>query len=226
MKMRTSWIPVGSTLALLFLSGSLAHATLLTPGSTITSSFDPFVGPPGTLLASKTESFVSVLGATDFSGSETEAVYRDSGTGDLDFIYQFTNNSTSTKGIETSTDGGYKGFTTDIFHELGASFGPFTVGTISASSATRSVDGSNVGFNYEGGTIGVPPGDTTAIRMIKTNATNFGPGTAAFINQGTMTLTDLFAPLPTVPEPRNYGLLVFAMGLLFVAARNRKAQSQ
>lgn len=75
MKTRCTCVLVVCLFGLLLMGGT-AKASLVAPGTTITS-VDPFVGPPGTLLASKTENFVSVLGPTDFSGAVTEAVYRD-----------------------------------------------------------------------------------------------------------------------------------------------------
>ena len=198
-----------------------ASATLLLPGGTVIPA--PFSGAPGTLLASITSPFTSVLGAGDFSGVATEAVYRDGVTGTLDFLYQFTNNGTSGEPIEGSTDGSYAGFTTDVFSQLGGpAFGPFSAaGSVAAIDATRTLNGVNLSFAFP-----IPnavlPGDTSAIRMIKTNAIGFQPGTVSFIDQGTATLTNFFAPEGAVPEPGTL-TLVGAVGLLALRWRRRRA---
>ena len=199
-----------------------AGATILVPGGTIIPA--PFSGAPGTLLASITSPFVSVLGPADFSGVATEAVYRDAVTGTLDFLYQFNNNATSGFPIEGSTNGSYAGFTTDVFTQLGGpAFGPFSAaGTVAATDATRASNGGTVSFEFP-----IPnavlPGETTAIRMIKTNALAFQPGTVSFINQGTATLTDFFAPAgAAVPEPGTF-TLVCAASVLALRWRRRRA---
>jgi len=199
-----------------------ASAAILLPGGTVVAT--PFSGSPGTLLASVTSPFVSVLGPADFSGTATEAVYLDSVTGNLDFLYQWTNSSTSGFPIEASTDANYAGFTTDIYSQLGGpAFGPFSAsGTVAATSIARSLNGANVSFLFPVPNA-VQPGETTAIRMIKTNATSFGPGTFSVINQGTATLTNFFGPTGNTPEPGTVTLLAGALGVIALRLRRRRA---
>lgn len=206
-------IPVLLALAWLLIS-SPAGATPLLPGGNVPLS--PFSGAPGVLLTSVSHPFVSALGPGDFSGTAIEAVYRDSVTGFLDFLYQFSSDPTSGLPIEQSTDGSYAGFTTDVQFNTGGAFGPFLVaGTVLAADATRSGGaGVNVSFDFPIPSA-VNPGATTVIRMIKTNATNFGPGTVAFINQGTVTDTRFLAPAAAIPEPT---YLPFAGGALLLFA--------
>jgi hypothetical protein len=193
---------------------SPAGATLLPPGGTVVAA--PFSGAPGTLLASNSAPFTSVLGAVDFSGTATEAVYMDSVTRLMDFVYQFVANPGGLKAIEQMTDASYSGFLTDVYQSTGAgtAFGPFVDGDKISTTVTRPV-GSTVSWNDSWG----PGAVTSAIFLIKTDANAFVPGTISFINQGTATLTDFFAP-NTVPEPTFYGLLAAALlGVVWVSRR-------
>jgi hypothetical protein len=209
-------------IAMALLLTTSASAAILAPGGTVIAT--PFSGSPGTLLASVTSPFVSVLGPGDFNGNATEAVYLDSVTGNLDFLYQWSNSSTSGFPIEASTDGNYSGFITDIYSQLGGpAFGPFSAsGTVAATAIARSANGANVSFLFPIPNA-VQPGETTAIRMIKTNATSFGPGTFSVINQGTATLTNFFAPVSDTPEPGTVTLLVGALGVIALGRRRRRA---
>jgi hypothetical protein len=201
------------TLALISLP---ANATPLPPGGSVAPS--AFAGSPGTLLTSATQNFTSTLGASDFSGTVTEAVYRDGVTGNMDFVYQFNNNSGSLKPIEQMSDSPYDSFLTDVQQSVTA-FGAFTGGGTLSTSTDRSVSGGNISWSgiWGGGGSSV----TSAILMVKTDANFFQPGTVSFINSGTVTLFGFFAPAQ-VPEPTFYGLLAAGLLAMVWVSRKRK----
>jgi hypothetical protein len=207
-------LPILMLLTLAFISLP-ANATPLPPGGSVLAS--AFAGSPGTLVTSATQTFTSTLGASEFSGTVTEAVYLDGVTGTtMDFVYQFTNNTASLKPIEQMSDSPYDSFLTDVQQSVTA-FGAFTGGGTLSISTDRSASGGNIAWNGTWG--GSGSSVTSAILMIKTNANFFQPGTISFINSGTVTLTGFFAPAQ-VPEPTFYGLL--GAGLLAMAWVSRK----
>lgn len=223
--MTTKRLLVVGVMLAVALIGRPASATILVPGGSVVPS--SFSGVPGTLLASTGAlSFTSTLGASDFSGTVTENVYADSVTGFMDFVYQFHNNAGSGQPIAQMSDSLYNSFTTDVQVDTTAGFGPFTAGGVAPASANRTVSGNNIAWLF-GGT-DLAPGATSAIEMIKTNASAFGAGNISFINTGTATLTTAFAPTgptTTVPDSGSaFALLALALAALFGASRLRSVR--
>lgn len=155
-------------------------------------------GFTGTLLADTgSENFtgLGVGGGVVFLGTFDAQVYKDSSTGDLDFVYQFANNANSVDSIESMTAGGFTTFTTD------ADYIPAT-GVVPPTQVTRSGSGNNVGFEFPGAGA-VAPGANTDRLVIKTNATAFTGGFAVIQDGGNGSAADF---TPAVPEPTTIAL--------------------
>ena len=86
--------------------------------------------------------------------------------------------------------------------------------------ATRSTDGSVVGFEFEASGPGglLDPGEFTSLVVIQTNAPSYTRGSTAIINGGSGSV-ESFAP---VPEPATMALAGLALG----AAVRRRARKR
>jgi hypothetical protein len=198
----------------LAVSARKASAVIIVPGQALTPvGSGAFVG---TLLADTgPETFQGVNGsnAVVFFGQVDSQVYRDSSTGDLDFLYQFSNNANSPDSIESLTVGNYAPFTTD------ADYIPAT-GTTPPSQVTRSGSGNNVGFEFPAPGA-VAPGTNTDDLVIKTNATNFTTGIGV-IQDGGNGAAAVYVPSAPVPEPTTVALAGAAV--LMLGFRRRYGQ--
>ena len=87
-----------------------ASAAALVSGSASTVTPDSIAYPPGAFILSESDSFTSQNGL--FTGALTTSIFKDSVTGDYDFIYQLQNTTTGPA---------------DSFDRLSlSSFGPFS----------------------------------------------------------------------------------------------------
>ena len=170
--------------------------------------------PPGGVvspvpIADESGPIVADTGLVPYSfaantGTVREIVVGDSlnpwGAGDLTFIYQ-VHVSTGEIGRLTGTD--YTGFLTDVSQH--AAHPPLiTTGTHPADIATRSADGSVVGFDFITAIAPEPAPtdfttDTSLALLVRTNATSFTTGTIGLIDGGGTTEPG-FAPT-AVPIP-------------------------
>jgi hypothetical protein len=197
-----------------------AFATSLAPGQTINAIGTIAIIGTDTLVTSQGVAFVSADGA--FSGTLDSAVWRNNATGDLDFVYQFINNSSSTDVIDEMSASKFGTYTTDVFYDPTENFIGFT-GTIAPSQADRSSTGNAVNFGFDS-PIEVEPGETSYALVIRTNATTYSPGNVSLQNNSSSPLNLGYQP---APEPAEAGILLgglFAAGL-FVARKFRVQQS-
>lgn len=207
------------------LSGT-AQATIIPPGP---GAFPPdiFALSGLTLLDSVSSTETSTSGALTFTLNA--AVYSDPsnifGAGDLAFVYQVMNSSTSPDSVGRVTGIDFTGFQTDVGYTATGSTlpgGMFVDGTVTPQLVDR-VHADVVGFSFNAPlTLLIGPGDTSVVLVVETDATNYTAGHANVIDGGVSTV-DAFQPASGVPEPATMGL--FGAGMLALAGirRSRRA---
>jgi len=202
---------------------SLIGTVLTVPGGSV---FPGFVAgnTQGTLLASESVPFISSLSTEE--GTLVSAVYKESG-GTLDFYYQVTNNVTSSDDLARETNTNFLGYTTYtgfLPDATGLTSAGFVNGTIAPQTADSSSGGSVIGFVFGPlPTEEIPPGSTSNVLVISTNATSYTSGNASVIDGGTTTLAAYEPTSLTVPEPAS--LLLVGAGLL-ILGKSRKTHSR
>ncbi len=171
-----------------------------------------------------------------YTGTLRSAVYRNSLNNQLDFYYQFVNNSSSVDSISRMTMTNFGTFTTnvgftsqDIDGTTGSAGGTAKAvnfsqtGTMQAPSLANRPSQGTLGFNFGDGTVSsdmINPGETSRILVIRTNATNYNNGSTSTIN-GAIATYQTFAPT-AIPEPGTYALM--GAGLIALGLVRRKQQ--
>ena len=221
------------TLALVAVS---AQATPLAPGGNGVPVGETV--PAGlTLLASSGQvnwMAPGAPGAGMASGTLESAVYKTT-AGTLDFVYQYTNDPTSTAGISQTTGLSFAmGFCcnsvdADFFSNGSALGSGFVNGTAIPQLVARSAAPGIVvtwTYNFPTDATDINPGQTGAVLVIATDATAFQTGTLGLIAGGTFTDVNVFEPAPAggVPEPAMF--LPLGAGLMgFALFRRRRARA-
>ena len=203
---------------------SSANAVLLAPGGTSPNVASP-TEPASVFVTSVT---ANITGIPDVNPASTitERIYRQPG-GTLDFYYQLTlapGTATFNGLIHQFNANFYQGFTTDVvwdnspsvagvITQVGNPLNAFPSGTAIPDTFARSNSGNAIQFNFPdppvsfGGTGPIPQGATSKWLIVRTNATQFGPGVGGVING----ITQNFPLLGPIPEP---GSLIFGLGIL------------
>jgi len=222
-------LPVGALLAF----ASLANAIVVNPGQSVVLPSVPLPVPAGSTLDANTgvQTVSTTVGGTSLTVTYQEWVYTDSGTGGLDFIIKATNDGSADPGgttdpasntvIDTVTGGNFAGdgtVVTNLGYGVSAANLPVIPVSSGPNGASRTADGSVVGFDFSvaGPVMG---GQSTDYLIIKTNATNWAPGTVSF--QDSVSVSGV--GYGVAPEPNMTALLsVLAIGLVGLAYRRKK----
>jgi hypothetical protein len=213
-----------------------AGALSTNPGDTVVLANGAFgdctgTAVPSTLLASMSVPFTT---STSFdSGTLISAVYREDGSGTLDFYYQVVLNSTSTAcgtanqpacdpiARETNVDFNNGGTWTTWAATRGDAVGPFSAGTVFPMTADRNAAGNVFAFSFappDGAKI--QPGQTSAILIVSTDAKSYTSGFSSVIDGGVTTVGS-FEPA-AVPEPISFALV--GGGLLLLGGIRRSVK--
>ena len=211
-----------SCLFCLSLAAGEARAVMLDPGGLETLSGTTASDQPdlaGVVLEDTLRPFVITWGGNhSITGTVQDRVVRSDVDNTLIFSYRILNDATSDGSIRFAGRTDFTGYLTDVNWRSDG------LGTKAPGSASRSADGSDVSFFFNG-PMSIDPGEDSYFFYIKTNATAYneaGKGTIAATgggNGGRFALFDTFQPLP-VPVPN--ALLLFASGIAGLVAIKRR----
>lgn len=224
-------------LAVLTLQSSSAIASFLAAGDAgIVPTAYGLGALPGTFIAEYLP--VPIVSATGYSGLLNSMVILDTNTGFLDFLYQVTNNATSTDALNQvrvadyggigSVAGGagvldvgfIDGVTLLQAGIVGAPVKP--IGTKDPTTFERNVSGNRVTGVFSGGANLIGAGDVSSWLVIRTNApaTMIAFGTGSVVDDVQSNFVPVLAP---IPEPAT-GILGIALTLVCAAGRKRASR--
>jgi hypothetical protein len=243
------WVSVLLLLSVALMAPSVKANTLGPAGSGPPDSFTlgysscpgPSGGAPCGPLRTVLASTRAAWGVAPFSGSAYEQVESDPSnffcSGCLDFLFQVSNDGSSTQNITRIEETGFSAYQTDVGYDsvsvgslvlCGIDDGGFcNSGNLATVPATvdRSSDGNIVGFNFP---VGVPPADSTVDIVIETNALSYtGPLATIDGSQGGTGTLDIYGPFgpPSSPVPEPPTALLLATALLGLLGMRKKVNA-
>jgi len=148
---------------------SQAQAVSLAPGGTV-NTLGATPVPVGTQVGSVTSSTFAI---GDFTATlNTQALLTDDGVA---FLYQVTNNATSTTSVISAVEVNFNTYTTNVDFtnsDPDSAGSLFIDGTVATSTATRSAGtGTSITFNFTG--VGIGAGESSEVFFVQTNASSF-----------------------------------------------------
>jgi len=213
-------VKTAALVAATFATFGFAQATPLPVGSP-PIAIDTADLPVGSFLASA----IGTVNGGGFTGTARTAVYRETATGQLDFIYQFTDLGPSS--VVSVSGANFDNFVTNVFQNpsLANPGGIFITGTVGADLAQRSSTGDVVEFLFTsaGTTSQLVTNTTSFVMQVRTNATNFTSGFMGVLGSGGGNQPG-FQPTAAIPEPETYAMMLAGLGLMGFVARQRVKQ--
>lgn len=197
--------------AMLAFSAVPAQAALLNPGGTLFPAPAEANPAPGSVMLFSIPGQPFVATPAVFSGTLTSEVWTNDssnpyGLNAMTFTYRITSDATSINNIVRLTVGGYTGFLTDGSYQDNAGLAPALI-----DRPTNAF----VGFSFQGPPVGtgtLPPGASTAVLVMQTNAIAYQTALANVIDGGQANNVPSLGP--AIPEPASLGLIGLAGGLL------------
>jgi len=191
--------------------GSGVQAAILNPGDNIVVPTPLPTLPPGDSgapLASESMPFTGLDASNNvkFTGTLFSAVYSNTITGGLDFVYQVSNDSSSLEPFDLLSLTSFSSYSTDADYVVAS-------GNVAPDNASRSATpGKIVRFNFY---TGVAAGLNTDTLIVETNANRFVQGTGSIID-GAAGGAQIEAPsnMFVVPEPGSVAVITLVGGIL------------
>lgn len=202
----------GAALATLSLASVLVNAqVLLSPGAANVMPSNNTLSI-GTFLDSMTSSFtgLDVHNNEVFAGTLLTQVGTDYVTGNLDFVYEFSNTD-NLDPISVLSVSGFAGYTTYVGQ------GPYALpNAVAADATSRSLSGKTIFWDFQDNPVN--PGQTSDYLLVFTNAKSYVSQSAS-LQDGGVANAAIFAPA-AVPEPAS--MTVLGLGIAAIARRKRK----
>jgi hypothetical protein len=242
MPMRRLMLGMAVTIGLLGIVPRVLATDLVPGGSVIPDTISSL--PAGTVVASQSISLTSTSPST-FGVNLVSAVWQESATGHLDFVYQVTNTSPSGgDAINAANFSSFAGVKTDVSNlspTVASGNGPLvglrfnSAGTVSSNLTKRnSGPGNDSTVVFEGSSFVVGPGSVTGapgqssfLLTIKTDAIRFRTDGMALVSGASSgAFGSTFAPVAPVPEPASLLLLGSCFAGLGAGASWRRWRSR